>query len=172
MLTVALVAVCTAALTTGTWFWTRILFSLALVLNLIAVLGWLFGRERRRAFWAGFALFGWSYWLIVNHPMLQIAEHQLIVNQVVKSLKAFTPEANDGIVMLHKTHSIAIFSFERSVYSSIGLLFSYMGGFLAGLFTLRQKETIKQQMSRDNNTLHTEPRAARLLETMMFAAAR
>ena len=25
---------------------------------------------------------------------------------------------------------------------------------------------------RDNNTLHTEPRAARLLETMMFAAAR
>jgi hypothetical protein len=26
--------------------------------------------------------------------------------------------------------------------------------------------------SRDNNTLHTEPRAARLLETMMFAAAR
>ena len=27
-------------------------------------------------------------------------------------------------------------------------------------------------LTRDNNTLHTEPRAARLLETMMFAAAR
>ena len=27
-------------------------------------------------------------------------------------------------------------------------------------------------LRRDNNTLHTEPRAARLLETMMFAAAR
>ena len=26
--------------------------------------------------------------------------------------------------------------------------------------------------TRDNNTLHTEPRAARLLETMIFAAAR
>ena len=26
--------------------------------------------------------------------------------------------------------------------------------------------------TRDNNTLHKEPRAARLLETMMFAAAR
>jgi len=26
--------------------------------------------------------------------------------------------------------------------------------------------------TRDNNMLHTEPRAARLLETMMFAAAR
>ena len=25
---------------------------------------------------------------------------------------------------------------------------------------------------RDNNTLHTEPRAARLLKTMIFAAAR
>ena len=28
------------------------------------------------------------------------------------------------------------------------------------------------QQTRDNNTLHTEPRAARLLETMIFAAAR
>ena len=28
------------------------------------------------------------------------------------------------------------------------------------------------QQTRDTNTLHTEPRAARLLETMMFAAAR
>ena len=26
--------------------------------------------------------------------------------------------------------------------------------------------------TRDNNTLHTEPRAARLLETVIFAAAR
>ena len=29
-----------------------------------------------------------------------------------------------------------------------------------------------QKDRRDNNTLHTEPRAARLLETMIFAAAR
>ena len=29
-----------------------------------------------------------------------------------------------------------------------------------------------QQRDPDNNTLHTEPRAARLLETMIFAAAR
>ena len=29
-----------------------------------------------------------------------------------------------------------------------------------------------QVVPRDNNTLHTEPRAARLLETMVFAAAR
>ena len=31
---------------------------------------------------------------------------------------------------------------------------------------------IQGQLRRDNNTLHTEPRAARLLETMIFAAAR
>ena len=29
-----------------------------------------------------------------------------------------------------------------------------------------------QRVTRDNNALHTEPRAARLLETMIFAAAR
>ena len=33
-------------------------------------------------------------------------------------------------------------------------------------------QQIKAEISRDNNTLHTEPRAARLLETMTFAAAR
>ena len=31
---------------------------------------------------------------------------------------------------------------------------------------------LKRTESRDNNALHTEPRAARLLETMLFAAAR
>ena len=31
---------------------------------------------------------------------------------------------------------------------------------------------VAETKARDNNTLHTEPRAARLLETMIFAAAR
>ena len=35
-----------------------------------------------------------------------------------------------------------------------------------------ESTTIPTPHSPDNNTLHTEPRAARLLETMMFAAAR
>jgi hypothetical protein len=33
-------------------------------------------------------------------------------------------------------------------------------------------QTANRGLSRDNNTLHTEPRAARLLEALMFAAAR
>ena len=34
------------------------------------------------------------------------------------------------------------------------------------------KTCLVEANRRDNNALHTEPRAARLLETMMFAAAR
>ena len=35
-----------------------------------------------------------------------------------------------------------------------------------------ERKCLVKANKRDNNTLHTEPRAARLLETMMFAAAR
>ena len=36
----------------------------------------------------------------------------------------------------------------------------------------RGESVLRHKDRRDNNTLHTEPRAARLLETVIFAAAR
>jgi len=62
--------------------------------------------------------------------MLQIAEHQLFVNELVIMLKDYTPEANTGLNILHKTHSIAIFSYERAVYAVFGLTFGLAGGLL------------------------------------------
>ena len=35
-----------------------------------------------------------------------------------------------------------------------------------------ENASLSDDLARDNNALHTEPRAARRLETMIFAAAR
>ena len=51
----------------------------------------------------------------------------------------------------------------------ISLALSVKTAILSGI---RGWKSLTIDTSRDNNTLHTEPRAARLLETMIFAAAR
>ena len=47
-----------------------------------------------------------------------------------------------------------------------------LGSTNLNVLALRHGSGLVLHRPRDNNTLHTEPRAARLLETMMFAAAR
>ncbi|MEM9660598.1 MAG: hypothetical protein AAF961_19710, partial [Planctomycetota bacterium] len=128
LLAMALIAVCAVAISAGTWFWTRALFTTVLAANLCAILAAAFLRGRRRAFWMGFALFGWAYWLIATLPALQIAEHQLFTNEVLAMLKEYTPDENSGTVVLVNTHRIAIFSFERTIHSVAGLLFATIGG--------------------------------------------
>lgn len=75
------------------------------------------------------AVLGWVYWLIVNYPLLQIAEHQLFASEIVDMLKDY-PKANEGVMALHVTHGIAIFSFERSIHTVFGLAFALLGGTL------------------------------------------
>lgn len=124
----AVFAVTIVALRTGNWFWARALFTLALVLNLGAVLGGIFLNGKRRAFWIGFALFGLSYWFIANLPSLRIAEYQLFTKQVNVMLQKYVPEGNNGLVIDPNSTSIAIFSYERILHTVFGLSFSVVGG--------------------------------------------
>ena len=78
----AVVAIAIVAIQTGDWFWSRVLFTLTLAINLGAVLGAIYQTGRRRAFWIGFALFGWASWLIVNTSYLRIAEHQFFAREL------------------------------------------------------------------------------------------
>jgi hypothetical protein len=57
---VALIALGAAALVGATPEWARWVLSLALATLAVATLGGLFARGPARAFWAGFALVGWS----------------------------------------------------------------------------------------------------------------
>jgi hypothetical protein len=127
---IAVVAVAVAALRVGDWFWCRILFTLTLALNLGALLGCAYRSDRQRAFWIGFALFGWSCWLIMNLPALRIAEYQIFARALDVMVKDHVPAANEGIVIDPNGASIAIFSFRQSLYSAFGLLFSVLGGII------------------------------------------
>jgi hypothetical protein len=101
-----------------------------LTLNLGAVLAAIHCTGRTRAFWIGFALFGWTSWTITNVDCFRIAEHQLFAKQLDTMLKGFVPEGNDGIVIDPNGISVAIFSFRQIVHSTFGLAFSVVGGII------------------------------------------
>jgi hypothetical protein len=57
-----------AALRFATEVWAGVVFTLALFVLGIAVLGVIYRYGARRAFWSGFALFGWGYMVVCFAP--------------------------------------------------------------------------------------------------------
>lgn len=131
---VALAAVNIASLKTGDWLWCRLLFTLTLAVHLVAILGAVYRRGRVRAFWIGFALFGWTYLSLANVPMFRLAEYQLLGTQVSYLLKDFTPEGNDGLVIDTGGSRISIFSFRQIIHSTSALIFASVGGIFGVYF--------------------------------------
>ncbi len=138
MLLVAMgvVAIAVQALRTGDWFWARVLFTLSLAVYLAAVLAAIYQTGQRRAFWIGFAVFGWASWLIINTSYLRIAEYQFFAREAYTLLKDRVPEGNDGIVINPGGYGTAIFSFRQIVHSIFGLLFATVGGIVGYLLYL------------------------------------
>jgi hypothetical protein len=71
MAIVLLAALGLVALRNASALWANATFTATLTLLLCAVLGLILRRHHARAFWLGFALFGWTYVLLVNAPWLQ-----------------------------------------------------------------------------------------------------
>ena len=65
---VVAVAFACAALRSESAVWASLAFSLCLGVLFVGLLGVLFGTGERRAFWAGFAVFGWGYLFLVFGP--------------------------------------------------------------------------------------------------------
>lgn len=131
---IAVSAIAIMAVRTGDWLWARIWFSVVLALHLAAILGAFYRSGSQRAFWIGFALFGWTYLMIANVPEFRIADHQLFGKQIAHHLKEYAPEANSGIVIDTGGSRIAIFSFSQTIQSVSALLFATLGGFVAMWF--------------------------------------
>jgi hypothetical protein len=68
MLTVLVCAVAVAALRDASETWAGILLSLTLLALGTSLIGVLHRREGKRAFWQGFALFGWGYLVLSQAP--------------------------------------------------------------------------------------------------------
>lgn len=65
---VLVVAVGVAALRSGSEDWAGIVLTLTLGILGVALLGMIFRQGSRRAFWSGFALFGWGYLTLTMAP--------------------------------------------------------------------------------------------------------
>ena len=64
LLVVLFTGIALAALRSGSALWGSLLFTAAVAALLVAVVGAVYCRDQRRAFWLGFALFGWGYLLL------------------------------------------------------------------------------------------------------------
>lgn len=71
MVVVASVGLGVAALSRPSRLWGAVLFSSATAILLGAVLAAVLGKGRRRAFWAGFAIFGWGYLALQYGPWFE-----------------------------------------------------------------------------------------------------
>src|ERR1700677_4336147 len=69
MAVVAVVATALVALRSTLEIWASAYFSLTLVLLCTAIPGMTYHRGVRRAFWAGFAAFGWPYVILCFGPV-------------------------------------------------------------------------------------------------------
>jgi hypothetical protein len=63
MIVIAAIGVGLAVLVKPNWLWASVLPPVLVFMLLTAILGLLFRRGRKRAYWTGFALFGWVYLL-------------------------------------------------------------------------------------------------------------
>jgi hypothetical protein len=64
MIAIVVIGIVLAALVRPSMLWGMILSFLLLALSLTAILGILFCRGPRRAYWAGYALFAWVFFLL------------------------------------------------------------------------------------------------------------
>src|SRR5262245_58801152 len=71
MLTIVLTAAGFAALRSPTPFWANIWFSLVLTALTLAIPAAVYRRDEQRAFWAGFAACGWTYFVLTMAPWFE-----------------------------------------------------------------------------------------------------
>jgi hypothetical protein len=124
-----------AALRSGEWLWTAAWFTLVLAINLSAVLGAIYRRGGKRAFWTGFALFGWTYLTIEFVPSLRMADYELIGRHVNNMVREFFPRAGDSTVTLQTSNDmVRSNSFNQIVHSACGMLFATAGALIGAWF--------------------------------------
>lgn len=130
----AVIAVAIAALRAGDWPWARVLFTLTLGMLLLALLAACYRAGSSRAFWAGFALFGWTYFAISNLPALQSSKHQLIDAQVASALRNNYPIGHSWHrLQVDNIRQAEIGSFPQIIGHTATLVFSALGG-VVGLY--------------------------------------
>lgn len=93
LLAVTLTAFGLTALLNASWVWTSVVVSVTLLVLLTALLAIPCRPSPRRAFWLGFAIFGWGYLLILHTPLGEAYQAGAPTTVVLeKAYEAINPE--------------------------------------------------------------------------------
>lgn len=126
------------------------MFTVTLGLLLAAVLAAVYRAGAHRAFWIGFALFGWAYILFAFVPVFRVIEHHLIAKEVGSLLKEHVPDGNSGIVIGSGGSRISVFSFTQIIHSTIALIFALFGGLAGAYFYGTHRSREPERPDRDH----------------------
>ena len=121
------------ALRQGGWLWASIWFTLTLAINLTAILAVVYRVGANRAFWVGFALFGWAHFAIVHHPHFRTVERFLFSRQLVNVLQAYFGGEQVGASIAVGAGRVTVFTFTTIVNSISGLACAVIGGMIGVL---------------------------------------
>jgi hypothetical protein len=158
---VALVATSLVALRSTLEIWASAYFSLSLVLLCTAIPGMAYRRGVRRAFWAGFAAFGWPYLILCFGPVpgTSFKPPPLLTTKLLeraypylstvppsevsvfgkgcwddsRNIKVSTVVTTGGITFFRNDTE----DFQRAGHAIANLVFGCVGGFIAHSFASR-----------------------------------
>jgi hypothetical protein len=161
MAVVAVVATALVALRSTLEIWASAYFSLTLVLLCTAIPGMTYRRGVRRAFWVGFAAFGWPYLILCFGPVpgTSIKPPPLLTTKLLEKAYAYVSTVppseivvggegvwddsrNFRVTRVIKTGGFTFFrndteDFQRVGHGIINLVFACVGGFIAHSFASR-----------------------------------
>lgn len=102
---VVLVALGLAALVNATDFWVRVSVTLAVLVLLSAIARALYSSDNRRAFWSGFAIFGWGYFVLgfVVPDSVPLVTQSLLDHLYPNVRRIEPPTANGSVVVWFKS---------------------------------------------------------------------
>lgn len=148
MACIVVLALALAALRSPSDSWVGPMFSMTPGLLLTAVLGVVYRRGTSRAFWLGFALFGWAYWLLSFGPWFDswVAPHLVLTRPVKQLSYVMHPEpVFEGPIGMGTPDDFASRSSfkKRDNFWRIGkslavLVVALLGGFVAIVFSLEE----------------------------------
>jgi hypothetical protein len=174
MIAIAVIAVGMAILVKPNHLWAFLLPPVLVAMSLTAILGLLFRRGRKRAYWTGFALFGWVY-LILNLFLFWdrdsqapisfrdiIQEFLIIVIEIFASPGVITSEQASKamaewpgfVVEITKVDDDSRFLVACAV---AGPVFAWIGGTIARVFASDEAAPARQD-SPPNPAIGAEPR--------------
>lgn len=154
---VVLVALGLASLRSASVFWTSAAAFVTLGMLLTAIVGVCFGRGSTRAFWSGFAVFGWTYLLMVNwswfgaqfgHDLTTaLTEVAEAIHPDVSATQRLPTQPTTGRLSVMppldveaaQQRYIKIGNFVEIGRALLGLIFGTVGGYVALIFKVRSE---------------------------------